>query len=238
MHFAQIRPYSYCFLVFVLGSVRAFADGIVVDKIYAPYVQPLETELEFRAILQNDDALGDLRKYSLGVGRSVSDNVWAELYLIGTEVPGHAISLDAYEAEIKWQLSEQGEFAFDWGLLFELEREVQRNSWELESSLIVSREWRRWTGTTNLKLIYEWGSGLKNEFETAANTQFKYRLSEKFEPAIELYIGQNNRSIGPAITGLWRTGASNKLRWLAGAYAGLGSQSPDFSAMVTFEFEF
>ncbi len=36
-------------------ATAAEADGIVVDKIYDPYVQPLETELEFRTLLQDDD---------------------------------------------------------------------------------------------------------------------------------------------------------------------------------------
>ncbi len=216
----------------------SIADGIVVDKIYDPYVQPLETELEFRTILQNDDAIGDVSRYSFGIGHALNDRWWGEVYAIAVDTTGNSLKLDAYEAELKWQLTEQGEYSADWGLLFELEREIEDNIWELETSLIVSREWGRWVGTSNLKLIYEWGGGIQNEFETALNSQLRYRFNEKFEPGIELYLGQDNVSMGPAVMGMWRTGLGKKLRWQFGIYPGLGSTSPDVSALFSLEFEF
>ena len=100
-----------------LIPVLAIADGLVVDRIYDPYVQPMETEFEWRSIIQSDDELGDPQKHSFGVGRGLSDRWATELYVIGTKTNGDSISVDAFELEAKWQLTEQGEFAVDWGSL-------------------------------------------------------------------------------------------------------------------------
>lgn len=222
----------------MLVPLSALADGIVVDRIYDPYVQPLETELELRSILQSDDDLGDVQKHSFGIGRGWTDRWATEFYAIGTKAEGESISVDAYELEFKLQLTEQGEFAFDWGVLFELEREVQDDVWELSGLLIASRDFGQWTGIANVGLIYEWGSGVQNEIETALHLQARYRLKETFEPAIELHMGQDTVALGPAITGLGRLSPGKKLRWEAGIFFGLDNQSPDQTIKLTFEFEF
>lgn len=214
------------------------ADGIVVDKIYDPYVQPLETELEWRLISQSDDLFPDIQQHSFGLGRSLSDRWAVEIYAIGVDGPGQSLSIDAYEFEVKWQLTEQGEYAFDWGLLFELEREVEKNAWELSTNLLASRDFGKVTATANLSLIYEWGEGLPNEFETALHAQTRYRFKEAFEPAIELHMGQDTIVLGPAITGLFRISSGNKLRWELGIFAGLDDQSPDQTIKANVEFEF
>lgn len=222
----------------MLAPLSVLADGIVIDRIYDPYVQPLETELEWRSLLQSDDDLGDVQKHSFGIGRGWTDRWATEFYAIGTKTEGESISVDAYELEVKWQLTEQGEFAFDWGVLFELEREVQDDVWELSGSLIASRDFGQWTGIANIGLIYEWGSGVQNEIETALHVQTRYRLKESFEPAIELHVGQDTVALGPAIIGLGRLSPGKKLRWEAGIFFGLDNQSPDQTIKLNIEFEF
>ncbi len=216
----------------------AVADGIVVGKIYDPYVQPLETELEWRMVDLRDDQLPDVIQHSLGFGRSISDRWSYELYAIGNKAAEDSLSLNTYELEFKWQLTEQGEFAFDWGLLFELEREIDANAWELATSLLTSRDFGKITATANLGLIYEWGEGRANEFETALHVQTRYRLQEAFEPAIELHMGQDTVAIGPALTGLIRPSQGKKLRWELGVFLGADNKSPDRTFKANIEFEF
>ncbi len=216
----------------------ANADGVVVGKVYDPYVQPLENELEWRLIDQRDDPLPDLQKQYFGFGRSISDQ-WAwELYAIGQKGAGESFSINTYEAELKWQLTEQGEFAFDWGLLFELERETDNNAWEFAANLLGSRDFGKVTATANLGLIYEWGEGRSNEFETALRIQTRYRLMQALEPAIELHLGQDTIALGPALTGLVRGSNGRKLRWEFGVFAGMDNQSPDRIIKANVEFEF
>ena len=214
------------------------ADGLVVDRIYDPYVQPLETELDWRSVIASDDELADVQKHSLGFGRSLTDRWAVELYVIGAKTSGDSLSIDAYEAEAKWQLTEQGEYAFDWGVVFELERETEDNVWEASSTLISSRDFGRWTGIANLGVIYEWGSGIDNEIETELSMQARYRLRETLEPAVELHMGQDTKALGPALTGLHRLSPGKKLRWEAGVFFGLDDESPDHTVKLTFEYEF
>lgn len=230
--------YRSIFVVSLLLPLAALADGLVVDRIYDPYVQPLESEIEWRSVIQSDDELSDDQKHSLGFGRALSDRWALELYVIGVKTGGESLTLGAYELEAKWQLTEQGEYAFDWGLLFELEREVDRNAWEASSKLIASRDFGRWSGTANLGVVYEWGFGIDDEVETELRMQARYRLKESLEPGIELHMGQDTRALGPALAGLYRLSPGKKLRWEAGVFFGLDTPSPDETFKFTFEFEF
>ena len=92
------------------------ADGSTIDKVYHPYVQPEERELEFRAIVENnsDRTSGDQQVYRLGYGQSFNDYWFGEVYLIGLKNDDQGLRLEAYELEALWQITEQGEFFDDW----------------------------------------------------------------------------------------------------------------------------
>lgn len=230
-------------LIIVIAIVVSYpqvvrADGTVVDRIYDPYVQPLETELEYRAIIESDEVLRDRQKHFFGFGRSLSDRWATEFYAIGTNDRDSSFSIDAYELEVKRQLTEQGEFAFDWGIVFELERQIDKNAWEFSTKLISSRDFGNWTGVANLGVVYEWGHGLENEFETELRMQTRYRLREALEPAIELHIGQDTVALGPALTGLYRISPGKQLRWQVGVFFGADNESPDQTFKANLELEF
>ena len=42
------------FVLLCLPSLYAQADGIVVDKVYHPYVDALEKEMEYRTVIQDE----------------------------------------------------------------------------------------------------------------------------------------------------------------------------------------
>lgn len=221
-------------------SLNSVADGVIIDKIYDPYVQPLEKEVEFRALLQSggNDALDDHQRYTIGYGQSLSDRWFAELYLVGGDTRDDSLDVDAQELEIKRQLTEQGEFSNDYGLLFELEKIADANTWEAKSTLIVLHEWQRWVGTLNASLIYEWGSGLNNEFETSLSAKMKYRYREALEPAFEMFLSQNTRALGPAALGTLRLSGARKLRWEMAFLVGLNEKTPEASLNINIEYEF
>jgi hypothetical protein len=215
------------------------ADGTVIDKIYDPYVTPLETEIEWRAISQHDDdkQYNELQLHRFGIGQSVSENVFIELYLIGEKKSDQEFTIAAYELEAKVQLTEQGEYSADWGLLFELEKEREENIWEIKTGLLSSRQWGRWVGTANLFAIYEWGDDIEDELEAQLSLQLRYRYSRRFEPAIEFYTGQNSHGVGPVITGIEKFGGAKKLHWELGLIFGI-NDSPDQTWRALLEFEF
>lgn len=221
-------------------SGQGMADGIVIDKVYHPYVQPLEQELEWRAIFQDEQpsAADNTWLYQLAYGRSLNDRWFVEAYIVGKKSDNESFDIEAYELEAKWQLTEQGEYWADWGMLFELEREVNEDIWELATAVLVEKEWGKWSGAANFYLIREWGSDIRNEFETKLALQARYRYSRAIEPAIEFYSGQNTRGLGPVLLGQARIGDKQRLQWEAGIIFGLDDKSPNQTLRFLLEFEF
>lgn len=222
---------SMLFILLGIGLTSVVrADGLAIDKVYHPYVQALERELEWRMISADGE-----QKHRLGLGKSLSDRLFVEGYLI---VSNNESTIDAYELEAKWQLTEQGEYAVDWGAIVELEKDRYDNNWELATGLLMEKEWGTWTGSANLWAIYEWGDTIKAELESALALQARYRYSRYFEPAIEFYSGQNTRGIGPVIMGDVKFSAGKKLHWEVGSILGLDSSTPDNTWRFLTEFEF
>lgn len=218
----------------------ARADGVVIDKIYHPYVQPLEREIESRATIQNRQPgrPDSLQIYKLAYGMSLGEKWFAELYLTGQNSDAGSFELEAYEFEALRQLTEQGEFWADWGVVFELEKERGLDAWKISTGLLAEKEWGRWSGTANLFLLHEWGSDIVDETETRLGLQARYRHSPAFEPAIEFYNGEDTRGIGPAVLGQVRLGGRRRIGWEAGAIFGLDSKSPDTTVRFLLDFEF
>jgi len=221
------------FAVLLVGlPLVSVADGVAIDKVYHPYVQALEREVEWRMISADGQ-----QRHLFALGKSFSDRLFVEAYLIAEQNDNNDLKAEAYELELKWQLSEQGEFAIDWGLLTEIEYEYHDDVWELATSLILEKEWGRWVGAANAWVIYE-HSSLESEFETALSLQTRYRYSPYLEPAIEFYAGEDTRAIGPVLMGDLKLGAGKKIHWETGVIFGLNNNSPDNTWRFLTEYEF
>ncbi|MTI63850.1 hypothetical protein [Methylophaga sp.] len=216
----------------LLLPAMVMADDLAIDKVYHPYVQPLEQEVEWRMVAADGDHL-----QRLGIGQSLNDRVFIEGYLLAAE-EGDTFRLEGYELETRVQLTEQGEYAVDWGVLVELEKAHQEDEWELATALLMEKQWGRWVGAANLWLEYEWGDEIRDEFESAVALQTRYRLSPEFEPAIEFYGGENTRALGPVAMGDLRFGAGKKLHWETGVLFGLSKKTPDATLRLLAEYEF
>lgn len=228
----MIRRASFAAVLVSLPLVGLAADDVAIDKVYHPYVQALEHEIEWRIISADGQQL-----HRLGFGKSLSDRLFAEVYLIAEDNDDDDLEIEAIELELKWQLSEQGEFSVDWGLITEIEYKEEDNAWELAAGLLLEKEWGRWVGTANVWGIYE-HSSLESELETALALQSRYRYSPYIEPAIEFYAGQNTRSLGPVLMGDLRIGSGKKLHWEAGVLFGINNSSPDNTWRFLAEYEF
>ena len=218
----------------------AWADGTVIDKIYHPYVQPLERELELRTSIEDGKSgqFTDRQTWRLGYGMAFSDNWFGELYVIGEKDSRDSFHASQYELEALWQLTEQGEYFADWGLLFEYEIGDSDDIMEFSTALLVEKEWQRWTGTANLHLIYEFGDDIQNEFESALALQVRYRLAMKLEPAFEFYRSEDVTAAGPVLMGNWRFSNARRLHWETGLILGLDKSTPDRTFRFLLEFEF
>lgn len=122
---------ALCLLCSPVLPSAVHADGLAIDKVYHPYVQPLEKELEFRWLNYDVQNSNSNQIYRLGYGQSFSQYWFFEAYIIvGRKT--NDFQADAYELEAKVQLTEQGEYASDWGALFELEKKLIRISGKLK----------------------------------------------------------------------------------------------------------
>jgi len=232
----------FCFALYLSGfSLGLAADGTAIDKVYHPYVEPLEWELEWRMIHEDDNPItGESRRqlHRVGFGRAVSEFVFAEFYLIGEQSSETDFTLEAYEFEILWQMSEQGEYVVDYGILFELEKEDNEDVWEYSTALLLEKEFGRYSATANIGLEYEWGDDIDDELETRLALQARYRYSPRLEPALEFYMGQDTLGIGPALLGAERLGIMKALRWQLGIILGLDDDTPDYTLRAVLEYEF
>ena len=238
MHFRQ----SCCFVLASFSLLLSFtvtvhADGVVVDKVYHPYVLPNEREVEWRLFSHKESENNKLAQ-RFAYGQSLTDNVMLEFYLVGERDINDDFSLTSYELEARWMLTEQGEYWADWGLLFEIEKEQRKKNWEVTSGVIVEKEFGRTSLTLNAFIIYEWGDTIVSEFETEFRLQYRYRYLEQLQPAIELYSGENYLGIGPAFMGIQRFSGQKQLKWEVGFITGIDSRSKGHVLRLAIEYEF
>ncbi len=228
-------------LLFILFNSFCFADNSFIDKVYHPYVQPHEREFEFRWGIEKDNEnirQDNTQQYRLAYGQSLSENWFTELYLVGSKKSSHNLTLSALEVESLWQITEQGEYYADLGMLLEFEYERDIHIKEVSSALLIEKEWGRWVGTANLYLIYEWGSQIDNELETAMAVQTRYRWSRSLEPAIEFYSSDTSEGLGPVLLGDIKLSGKKKIHWEAGVIWALDNKTPDKTLKLSLEFEF
>jgi len=213
------------------------ADGMVVDKVYHPYVLPNEREFEWRLTTRQTDD-NRLIGQRIAYGQSVSETVMVEGYLIGEKTETKDFGLQAYEIEIRWMMSEQGELWADWGMLFEVEKKHASNDWEVTTGIIFENEFGRSSLTMNLFGIYEWGDNLQDEFETEFRLKYRYRWLPQIQPAIEVYTGEGYFGLGPAFMGIQRFDGQKQLKWEAGFITELSNAGKNHSLRLTLEYEF
>ena len=234
-----------CLITFPLASTVSYADGSTIDKVYVPYVQPLEKEVEYRVLIEDENSEADSSqgahsraKHKLGYGQSFAENWFAEFYVIGERSAGESFSVSEYELEAILQLTEQGEFALDWGVLFELERSAQDDVWEANVGLLGVKDFEKISVVGNAFVGREWGSDIESEFEVAGSLQVRYRLRPEFEPGIEWYSSQDTHAIGPVAMGRFSVVPRQKLFWQLGLIFGIASNTANKTLQFQVEYEF
>ena len=215
----------------------AVADGVVVDKVYHPYVLPNEREFEWRMLSHQNDA-GNSLGHRLAYGQSLTEHVMVEVYVVGERDSSGDFGLSAYEVEARWMITEQGEYWADWGMLLEVEKEHQLDIWEVTTGLLFEKEFGRASLALNAFLIYETGGDIDSEFEGEFRLQYRYRWLPQVQPAIEFYVGEDYTGIGPALMGIQRFEGQKQLKWEAGFITGLNGDSKDHILRVAIEYEF
>lgn len=121
-------------LLAMTASLGVKADGISVNRIENPYVQPLEHEIAYQLLdLNYDNNRVGSQIHQFEYGHALNDRWLLEFEVLGQDQQGQqnqGIRVQAYEVAAKYQLTEQGEFSNDWGLQFEVEKLHDEDTWE------------------------------------------------------------------------------------------------------------
>ncbi|TKB45442.1 hypothetical protein [Thalassotalea mangrovi] len=220
-----------------LCCTSAVADGIVVDKVYHPYVLPNEREIEWRLMsgqTEERNVLGQRIAY----GHALSETLMVEAYIVGEKEQDGDFGLQGYELELRWMLTEQGEKWADYGALFEIEKQHREDAWEATAGLLFEKEFGKTSLTMNAFAIYEWGENIADEWESEFRLQYRYRWIPQLQPALELYSGEEFFGLGPAFLGIQRFSGQKQLKWEAGFITELSHPGKNHTLRIALEFEF
>lgn len=226
----------------IASSVVALsgAASAGVDKVYSPYVEMGELELETRGIYvqDDDDAVDGTQKIKLGLGYGLNQRVFLEGYLIVEDEPGESAEVEAVEVEAKFQLSEAGEHWLDYGMLVELEKELEEEVWELKTGPLLSKDFGSFTTTLNLFAEYKFGADVDgHEIETLGSGELRYRWKPELQLAAQLYADEDTVAAGPVLFGETHL-AKAKVAWDLGVMFALNDETPDSILRWQMEFEF
>ena len=236
-------------VVFMAASDQAHAS----HKIYSPYVDEGEVELEMRAhtTFDSDASKNSNEKMKFEAGYGVTDKWFTT---IGGEVADNANHQHEYQAtfwENIFQLTEQGQYWVDVGAYLEYEvGHTSGSSDQVEGKLLLEKAVGQYVNTANLVLVREVGSNAANatNFEYAWRT--KYLFSKAVELGVEIYgemgelghflpSAQQDHRIGPVLSGVLPLG-SRKGKWLyeVGYLFGASDAAPDGTLKFNLEYEF
>jgi hypothetical protein len=228
-----------CFLSFIAWV--NFTPSIChsdITRVYHPYVDPLESEVEYRVTQSFDDLDYRYRLHTLGYGQAVTDKLFLEGYFNTSESTTASAEVEAFEVEGIYQLTEKGSHYFDYGLLVEAQRENKSNISDFASTLLLEREFGSTSLTANLGFTYEYGAGVDNDIYPLARMQWRYRYKPFLEPAMEIQLDKYDKCVGPSLIGALPITKHQHLKWEAGLLFGLDNKTPDTTLRFLLEYEF
>jgi hypothetical protein len=85
---------------------------------------------------------------------------------------------------------------------------------------------------------YEFGEDTADELDGDVAAQLRWRLSQPFEPALELYADDEIAALGPAAVGTIALAGRNRLKWEAAALLAVEHDIADKVFRAALEFEF
>ncbi|MFV2059999.1 MAG: FTR1 family protein [Gammaproteobacteria bacterium] len=221
------------------------------DKIYSPYVEYGEFELEYRGHVTDDKRpeKDNSEKHKVEVVYGFTEYWSAGLLGVWEKKPGSSREFEATAWENVFQITDQGEYWVDVGLYLEYELAKESSaSDKVEAKLLLEHPGIRFINTANIVLEREVGSNSSNATGLEIFWRTKYRWKQAFEPAIEIYskfgeIGKSKgfdnqkHSIGPIIMGQVAAGKDSKLKYEFGYLVGVSDAAADGTWKWVIEWE-
>jgi high-affinity iron transporter len=235
-------------ILFVAGSMLIPSHpAYATQKVYSPYVEKGELELEWRGgyDIDDEDDVDGAWKQKLAIGYGFTDFWFSEIYgEVEKEGDDDAdAEFSAMEWENKFQLTQPGEYWLDVGALVELEYNTSGGADKAEGKLLLAKETGKFTHMVNLVAEREFGEDAENETETGLSWSTRYRYRPEFEPGFEIHsefgeLGESSsfdeqeHQIGPVFYG-----KIGPVKYDVGYLFGVSDAAPDGSIKALLEYE-
>jgi len=221
-------------------------------KVYYPAVEYGETEIEVRGHVDFDNRadVDNGQTLKIGAGRGFAPRWFSELYAeVGREPGESAYKVESYEWENLFQLTEQGRYWADLGLLVEYSKARESDDPDkIEITPIVQKQFGRRLLTLNATFERETGNNAANEWELAYAWQVLWLHREAMNFGIEGYgelgeashwkpADEQEHQVGPVLSGKFGTAGHHGWKYRVALLAGLTSDTPDATLAAALEYE-
>jgi len=234
-----------------IGLIMSTSQAHATDKIYSPYVEYGEFELEYRGHVTNDSRAAKDKNMKDRAEIVYGFTEFWSAGIIGSweKTSGSSREFVATSWENIFQLTDQGQYWVDVGLYLEYElADVSSAADKVEAKLLLEKPGDQFTNTANIILEREVGSNSNGETELEIFWRTKYRWKKTLEPAIEIYsmfgdisntggFSKQKHSIGPVIMGNLATGSESKFKYEVGYLFGISDAAADGSWKWVLEWE-
>ena len=163
----MIKPITVLALTFIYVQ-----NASAYYLVYEPYVEYGEKEMELymQRTQDSNDAIDGAQQYVLEFAHGIRPNLFVEAKVIMDRYSDSSLDTDAIGVEAIYQLTEQGEYAVDVGLLAEAVYSVDDNELqEIEFGPLISRDFGNTTATANIIAEDESLNLLKNRLKLKKN---------------------------------------------------------------------
>jgi high-affinity iron transporter len=237
-------------LTAVVIAVFAPSRAQAAHVVYSPVVEEGEIAIELRGHHEFDsrDDVDGGQQFKLDL--EYTPTSWWRTEILGEWEREPDESLEA--TEVAWenifQLTPQGKYWMDFGLLAEYAHSLEDDGEDaLELGLLGEKQFASTVLTGNLIFEREFAGGAETEMEYAA--RYRWRVSQAFEPGIELYgdlgdwgdngqFSSHEHEAGPAVMGKLGAGTHSAFKYEAAVLFGLTEESPDTTFRFLLEYEF
>ena len=252
---SPVQQAKKCAALIMIGLGLIFGTtkpAYAVLKVYDPYVEKGEWELEARGSVDfdNNATKDNLQKQKYALGYGVTDWWFTEVYgEWEKERNDNGEDLDFAFTEVEWenkfQLTEPGEYPVDVGFLVEYEISAEdKHADNLEWKILLDKTIGKVGNIANISFEHQVGGGHTNETGAGFAWSSRYRLDPRFEPGFEYHadfgglnegktFDEQTHRMGPALYGK----LGKHMKYDVGYLFGLSDAAPQGTFKWILEFE-
>lgn len=242
--------------ILVLGAaLLAAAPALAVDKIYTPYVEKGEWEIEYfgRRTVDDDGTQNNAQEHEFSLEYSPTDWWKTEANAIFQKPADDELQFDALEWENIFQFTRPGEYWIDTGAELAYEWTPQGGDADaIEMRLLFAKHLGPTFHILNLVGEQAIGSGATDSFEAGIAWSSRYMLSPYFQPGFEFHnefgevndissFGKQEHYVGPVAYGTipfeMEGDKVEGLGYRAGYMFGFGPSASDGQVVLQLEYE-